>query len=712
MYVRILLLFLCLAPSLLFSQKATLDSLRNVANTSKNDTARVNALNEIAWRTWPSNPDSAFDVLTKAIAESGRMKNPDRTYWLAKVNEQLGNYYVQQGDAVKALEHFTLSVAGWDTLLLQAPKEKAPSYEHQKTVVTGNMGLAYEMQGNYAKALECYFASLAMWEKLGSKRAVAIKSSSIAVVYDAQNDSVKSLEYYTKALNLFTEIKDSSNVARMLSNIGVLYFNQKNYRLALKYDSLALQMHTLKGNTRNIAVVLSNIGLVYQAQGDYVTALDCYERAKEIDMKVGNTRGLMIRLTNIGVAYTELRRYSEAERYLTRARTMADSLQNASLQQEVHLALSNLYKATGRFEAALREYTLYASLKDSLFNIERDRDLARKEASYEYDKRTDSARVAQEKKDLADAASRQLAEETLTLTRLVLFAFAGGFILLGVLAFFVFRSYREKQKANVEITRQKAIIEQKNKDMVDSISYAQRIQSALFASDDLLNKHLKEYFILFRPKDIVSGDFFYATVKGQSLYLAVCDSTGHGVPGAFMSLLNIAYLNEAINEQKLTSVEKIFDHVRHRLIENISGGGQQDGMDGILVRFNLWADKHVLEYAAAFNTPFVVSNGTGVSLAADKMPVGQGDNTNGFTLHRTEVTPGACVYLFTDGFADQFGGPKGKKMKQKTLEEKLIAISSLPMTEQKATLEKFFDEWKGTQEQIDDVLIVGVRIQS
>lgn len=592
MNLRILLVVFCFAPSLLFAQARMLDSLRTVANTSENDTARVNALNELAHRTWSSNAGSALDLLNKAVAESNRMKNPERVYWLAKVNDQLGNYYVQQGDAVKALDHYTFSVSCWDTLLMQGQNEKHPYYEQQKATVTGNMALAHQMQGNYA------------------------------------------------------------------------------------------------------------------------AALDCYERTKEIDIKTGNTRGLIIRLSNIGVVYTQLYRYTEAEKNLTRALVMADSMQNAGAQQDVHLALSNLYKASGRYEAALREYTLYASLKDSLYNIEHERDLARIEAGYAYDRRTDSTRVAQEKKDLADAAARQLDDETLKQTRLVLLAVAGGFILIGVLAFFTFRGYREKQKANAEITRQKEIIGQKDKDAADSVSYAQKIQRALFASDDLLGKHLKEYFILFRPKDRVSGDFYYAAVKGQSLYLAVCDSAGYGVPGAFVSLLNIAYLNEAIHEQKLTSVEKIFNHVRRRLAETVSGGGQQHGMDGVLVRFNLWADKHVLEYAAAFSTPFVVSNGTGTSLPADKMPVGQSDTTNGFTLNKTEVAAGSCLYLFTDGITGQSGAGKDKKMNQNTLEEKLVAVSSLAMQEQKTELEKFFDERKGSQEQADDVLVVGIRIQS
>jgi tetratricopeptide (TPR) repeat protein len=711
MRIRILAAFLILISSFSFAQQQRkTDSLKTVIRTAKTDTAKVQALNNLSLFYWDTNADTSLKLLNESLGFANQMAGPKRAYWLAVVNENLGNYYIYVGDAVKALGHFSVSITCWDTVLAHADSSRVASYTQSKSVAMGNMGLAYELQGNYPKALEYYFEALAICEKNQNKRAMASRYTTIAIVFDAQKDSVRALEYYMKALELFTAIGDSSNLGKVCSNIGVLYFNSGNFAAALRYDSLALDIHTRRGNNRSVAVVLSNIGLVYQSKGDYITALDCFQRALALDIMVGNTRGQMIRMTNIGTAYTELKRYREAEQYLSRAMVMADSMQNAAVQQEVHLSLSNLYKATGRFDLALREYTLYAGMKDSLFNIERDRDLARKEASYEFDKKTDSTRAAQEKKDIADLAAKQLADETLKRTRLILFAFAGGFLLLGVLAFFIFRSYREKQKANVEISRQKAIIEQKNKDVVDSIVYAQRIQNALFASEELLSRHLTEYFVLFKPKDIVSGDFYYATVKGQSFYLAVCDSTGHGVPGAFMSLLNIAYLNEAVNEQKLTSTEKILNHVRARLIENISAGGQQDGMDGILVRFNLWAAQHEIEFSAAYNAPFVVRNGVGESLHADKMPVGKSDKTDSFTLCKTELPKGSCLYLFTDGLADQFGGNKGKKMKRKVLEEKLLSVSGQPMPAQKAELEKFFAEWKSAHEQVDDVLLIGIRM--
>jgi tetratricopeptide (TPR) repeat protein/serine phosphatase RsbU (regulator of sigma subunit) len=709
--MRLGLLFVFLLAVLpAFSQSHAEDSLRNEIRTTKNDTNRIDALRHLSMAKWNTDADTSILLLNQAIDQANKLKEPDRTYWLGIVNEDLGNYHVYFGDAVKALGHFTISIACWDSLLAHADKNKIANYNHHKTVATGNLGQAYEMKGDYPKALDCYFLALTMWEKAGNKRAVASKCSTIAIVYDAQSDTVKALEYYTKALTLFTEVKDSTNIAKMYSNIGTLYFNEKNYAKALENDSLALFMHTQKNNRRSVAVVLSNIGLVYQAQGDFVTALDCYNRALAIDREVGNTRGEMIRLSNMGVVYTLLKRFREAETCLLRALKMSDSLNNVAIAQDVHKDLSDLYKATGRYELALKEYEIYSGIKDSLFNLERGRDLARKEASYEFDKITDSTRVAQEKKDIAEAAAQQIADETLKRTRLILFAFAGGFLLLGVLAFFIFRSYKEKQKANVEISRQKSIIEEKNKDMRDSIVYAQRIQNALFASDELLGKHLAEYFILFKPKDIVSGDFYYATVKGQSFYLAACDSTGHGVPGAFMSLLNIAYLNEAVNEQKLTSTDKIFNHVRARLIENISAGGQQDGMDGILVRFNLWAAQNDIEYSAAYNAPFVVREGKGESLHADKMPVGKGDKTEDFTLSKAELPKGSCLYLFTDGFADQFGGEKGKKMKRKVLEEKLVFISNETMEKQKEILEAYFSAWKAEHEQVDDILIIGIRM--
>jgi ligand-binding sensor domain-containing protein/serine phosphatase RsbU (regulator of sigma subunit) len=286
-----------------------------------------------------------------------------------------------------------------------------------------------------------------------------------------------------------------------------------------------------------------------------------------------------------------------------------------------------------------------------------------------------------------------------------------------------------EQKVNertAEVVEQKELVEEKQKEILDSINYAKRIQYALLAHDKVLQRNLNNYFVLFQPKDIVSGDFYWATkarrkekgietdaVSGPSplFYMAVCDSTGHGVPGAFMSLVNISFLNEAINEKNILQPNEILNHVRKRLIENISQDGAQDGMDGTLLCFEQLPEGAVkCTYSAANNAPILVRNNSIIELAADKMPVGKGERNISFTLHTIDCQKGDVIYCYTDGYADQFGGPKGKKFKYRQLDELLLSIHKKTMDEQKQQLTTTIKQWKGDLDQVDDILVMGIRI--
>ncbi len=255
-----------------------------------------------------------------------------------------------------------------------------------------------------------------------------------------------------------------------------------------------------------------------------------------------------------------------------------------------------------------------------------------------------------------------------------------------------------------------AELAEKNKEITDSIQYAERIQSTLLAHEGLLKENLSEHFVLFKPKDIVSGDFYWASGREGKFYLAICDSTGHGVPGAFMSLLNISFLNEAINEKDIVAPNEVFNYVRKHLIDSISRDGGRDGMDGILVCFEKKGDVTKVSYAAANNGPILIRNNEMIEWPADKMPVGRGEVADSFKLNEFELRKGDTLYLFTDGYADQFGGAKGKKFKYKQLEEKLMEVVTKPILEQREILDNIFEEWKGNLEQVDDVLVVGIKI--
>ncbi len=263
---------------------------------------------------------------------------------------------------------------------------------------------------------------------------------------------------------------------------------------------------------------------------------------------------------------------------------------------------------------------------------------------------------------------------------------------------------KEKEVAE----RQKEIVQEKQKEIVDSINYAKRIQEALLSHGSYIQKNLPQHFVLFKPKDIVSGDFYWSTEHEDNFYLGVCDSTGHGVPGAFMSLLNAGFLNEAIKEKNILQPNEIFNYVRERLITSISNDGQQDGMDGILICINKKTNQ--ITYSAANNEPVLVSKQSIIELSKDKMPIGKGEKKESFTLYTINANSGDSLYLYTDGYADQFGGPKGKKFKYKALNNMLISISHKTMIEQYTELENTLDQWRGNHEQVDDILVIGIRL--
>lgn len=303
---------------------------------------------------------------------------------------------------------------------------------------------------------------------------------------------------------------------------------------------------------------------------------------------------------------------------------------------------------------------------------------------------------------------------------------AGGalFLLFSLVLFQRFRVIR-KQKTIIEIQKAETAkafhaLHEKNKEVMDSIYYARRIQQTLLTSDAFFKKIFGDnYFVIFRPKDIVSGDFYWATSLGghHKIYLAVCNSTGHGVPGAFMSLLNIGFLSEAINEKQIDKPADVLNYVRDRLVSSFGKDEQKDGFDGCLISYD--PATRILNYSAANSRPLVVRNRTLLELNYDRMPVGAGEKKESFNNHTLQLHQGDMLYMFTDGYADQFGGPKGKKFKLKQLQENLLKYAELDIENQKEKHAQIFEDWKAWKdengkmnelEQLDDVCLFGIRI--
>ena len=284
-------------------------------------------------------------------------------------------------------------------------------------------------------------------------------------------------------------------------------------------------------------------------------------------------------------------------------------------------------------------------------------------------------------------------------------------MLLTFLAVRLFKN--ENRKYAIQIEQQHATLEEKNKEVTDSINYARRIQSALLAPAALLKKNVPDHFVLYKPKDIVSGDFYWAAESDSKFWLCVGDCTGHGVPGAFMSLLNISILRELIVEQKVSRPDFLLNKQRDQIIKALNPDGAEekakDGMDCSIALFDFANNK--IEFSCSNNPVWIMRAGVLHEFKPDKQPVGIHEGEmKPFSLHSWEIQKGDCVYMFTDGFADQFGGPRGKKYKYAQLKDKIVSLSGKTIAEHGHQLDASFTEWKGELVQVDDVLIVGIQL--
>jgi serine phosphatase RsbU (regulator of sigma subunit) len=489
---------------------------------------------------------------------------------------------------------------------------------------------------------------------------------------------------------------------------GRYYCDKKNFDKALLYFTQSLEIYRQEFDNLGVANALHNIAGIYMEKGRLAKAISFLEQSLRLKEKAQDKEAICNGLNMLGSAYFKMGDAKKAEDYCKRSLELGQAIGYPEvIKNSAHL-LQSIYASKNDFKGAFEMSQLHMKMRDSVNSVENKNLILRNQLKYEYEKKSlsDSLKVNAERETHKTELSQEKQQ------RYTLYAGMALLVVFGGMMYNRFKiTSRQKQiieDKNKETNLQKAIIEEKQKEILDSIHYAKRIQSALLAQKEFIEQHLPESFILFKPKDIVSGDFYWATSYENRFYLAVCDSTGHGVPGAFMSLLNIGFLSEAIKEKNIAKPNEVLDYVRNRLTESISKEGQKDGMDGVLMCFD--KSSGLITYAAAHNNPVMIRDGELKMLEADKMPVGKGEKNEPFRLFTIDAQKGDTVYLYTDGYADQFGGPKGKKFKYKKLDELLCRITPLPFAEQSAELRKTFDEWRGNLEQVDDVLVIGIKL--
>jgi len=725
MKYSIISLFFVLVYYTSFAQRREIDSLQNVLKIEQDDTGKVNTLNSLSEALWRKGiydtslvySNSAQVLAEKLLFKKGvaiAFRNFGIVYWYQSkyvkaleyhnkalsINREIGNQsgiasnlsnigtvYKELSDYPKALDFYLQALA----------VNKKIGSKDRIAANLGNIGIIYKVQGDFPKALDYYLEALKMAERLGDKSEVAIHCCNIGNIYTDQGDYAKALEYHLRALKLDQEMGNKGQISTDLSNIGGTYADLRDYPKSLDYNLQALKIAEEIGSIELQGACLSNLGSIYKEEGDYVKALNNFQRALKMAEEIGDKDATSTYLASIGSIYIKTGKFKEAEENLKKAIELGESLGTFNNLRQFELLLSQLYDTTGQYKLSLTYYKKAIVLKDSLFNIDKKNALMRKDLSYQFEKKEADEKAEQDIKE-----SRQL---------IIRNTFIGGFGLVLIFLFLLFREYRQKQRANIIITKQKKEVEEKNKDITDSINYAKRIQRALLKEEEYVSKHLPDHFILFKPKDIVSGDFYWAIEKEEYLYFAAVDCTGHGVPGGFMSMLGMAFLNELTKTPAIQTPAEILDELRAKILKELKQTGAenetQDGMDISLMRMNLKTRE--IQWSGA-NNPLYVIDGELKETPADKQPIGYFPSMKPFTNHIVKAGKGSVVYLFSDGYADQFGGPNGKKFKHSRLKEVLLSICEKDMKEQKKILNETFENWKGHLEQVDDILVIGILV--
>jgi tetratricopeptide (TPR) repeat protein len=668
------------------------DSLLTRLKNDKNDTNKVKDLNNLAHSLYSTNPDSTVLLVEQAskLASTLGYANGEA---IAYYNAGIG--YTVKGDYSKAIENY-----------LKALKisEELGNKQGQASDLS-NIGIVYNIQGDYPNAIDYELKGLRMDELLGDKQGQAGDLCNIGDVYENEGDFPKALDYQLKALKMSEELGYKQGQENALGNIGNIYSEEANFDKALDYYIKALKMDEELGDKAGQANDMGNIALIYNNRAEYDTALSYNIRALKLDEEVGDKNGVAHIFGNLGLLYTRTGKFKEAEDYLVKATNLEDSIGDKNTLRQLDEYMSRLYDTTNRSKLALTWYKKAMSLKDTLFNADKNKALTRKEMTYEFEKKEAAEKAEQDKKDaLAEADKRK--------QKIIIWSVIGGFLLVLVFAGFIFRSLQITNRQKLLIERKNKVIEEKNKDILDSITYAKRLQDAILPPLSLIAKYLPESFVLYKPKDIVAGDFYWMERIGDTIFIAAADCTGHGVPGAMVSVVCSNALNRTVKEFKITEPGKILDKVRELVLETFEKSESivQDGMDISLATLTPSKGVINMQWAGAFNSLWYIQHGEIKELAADKQPIGKTDKPLPFTTHNIELGKGDSLYLFTDGYADQFGGPKGKKFKYKQLQELIMGNSQSTMREQKNTLEQGLDNWKGNLEQVDDILIMGIRV--
>ncbi len=640
---------------------------------------------------------------------------------------------------------------------LQFTKGLAASY--------GGLGSFYRQQGDYSKATEYMLKALQFYEKLGKSAGIAATNNNLGVLFYRQGNWEKALYYYHHALALVNEKDLPKPMAVYLLNIGEVHQELHQYDSAIYYEQKSIEISKRHDIEENIAYALGIIGQVYAAQKQYEKALQYELKALNALIKIDDQEGVAEYQVDVAQVYLHLKKYHLAQQYAEACLTTAR--QNGSKQwaKEAYTVLAHIAETEHHFEKAYVYFKQATLLKDSLLNEGNSKRMAQMQILYETDKQ--QIEIGNLKKD------KLLQDEQLKLQRWLLYL--GGLIgvLITFFAVYLYRNNRIKQRTNLLLAKQKQAIEiqntelatqqemillknaeleqqkeemqaqsenlmqaheeisiqrdtlaeqnaeikHKNNNIESSIRYALRIQTAFLPTRETIQKAFPSFFVFYRPRDIVSGDFYWLYQDDTYRILAAADCTGHGVPGALMSMMGNTLLNQTVQDRQIVQPNKILDELHKGIRKALKQDDTEnrDGMDISIITVEHTPTATNLQFAGANNSIILFLNGELQELKADKLSIGglQLEENRAFNLQNLVIMPTDKVvcYLYSDGFQDQFGGQQNRKLGRAKFRELIGNLQQHSLVQQGEEISLFFEEWRGTNDQIDDVMVIGVELQ-
>ncbi len=566
-----------------------------------------------------------------------------------------------------------------------------------------NLGAGYSAVREYKRSIDNYTDAVVLFEQEKEFESAGVLWDKISEQYLSLNDYPNALEASKKALESYKNAKTKKGVASSMLDIGDNYFKQKKFELAVNYYKQSLAAYEELKDSKMKLTVLNRIGITFSNWGNYEDAYsylnDALEMAKRNKMASEesaiskNIEVIKKNMTNWKKSQTEYEKKLQQENFNATQQIIREKdLQKKeiqSLETEVGKSVAEIEKLG--VENQVKEYKIKAQ-NDEI--REKQLQMSNKEKEIELLQK-----------------DKQIKESEIQKQKIITFSVIGGLLLMIAFAVFAVRSLNQTRKQKLLIQSQKQLVENKNLKITDSIKYAQTIQESILPKHEILERSLKDSFVLFLPKDIVSGDIYWIKDIGNAVLLSVIDCTGHGVPGAFMSLHAYNHLERIINETHTVSPQIILDELNETIVKTM--GTEKDfafvkhGMEMTLIK--LYKETNELEYSGANGYGLIVRQGQIIELKGDNMPIGNLSGTD-FSLKKAQLVPGDMIYLFTDGYKDQNGGPHNKRFFIAPFKEMLREIAPLSCVEQKQILMRRFADWKKEREQIDDICIVAISI--